>query len=83
MDLVEIGWRVVNWIGLVQDRDNARALADAVKNLRVPLDAGKFSSDYTTVGLSCSAKLHRDNEVWNTYYFLYLWDFYVKRGIFL
>jgi hypothetical protein len=32
-DLVEVGWSVVDWIGLAQDRDRWRAL---VKNLRVP-----------------------------------------------
>jgi hypothetical protein len=32
MDLVEMGWGDVNWIGLAQDGDRWRA----VKNLRVP-----------------------------------------------
>jgi hypothetical protein len=36
MDLVEIGWRDVDWIGLAEDRDRWRALANAVLNLRVP-----------------------------------------------
>jgi hypothetical protein len=34
MDLVEIGLGVVDWIGLVQDRDNWRALENAVRNVR-------------------------------------------------
>jgi hypothetical protein len=36
MDLLEIGFSVVDWIGLVQDRYRWRALVNAVKNLRVP-----------------------------------------------
>jgi hypothetical protein len=36
MDLLEIGWGDVDWIGLAQDRDKWRALVNAVMNLRVP-----------------------------------------------
>jgi hypothetical protein len=36
MDLLEIGWDGVEWIGLAQDRDKWRALVNAVMNLRVP-----------------------------------------------
>jgi hypothetical protein len=36
MDLAEIGWGGVVWIGLAQDRDKFRALVNAVMNLRVP-----------------------------------------------
>jgi hypothetical protein len=58
IDLVEVGWADVDWIGLAQDRDRWRALVNAVLNLHVPGDAGKLSSGYTIGGLSSSAQLH-------------------------
>jgi hypothetical protein len=36
MDLGEVGWGDVDWIGLAQDRKRWRALVNAVFNLRVP-----------------------------------------------
>jgi hypothetical protein len=36
MDLLEMGWGGVDWIGLAQDRDKQRALVNAVTNLWVP-----------------------------------------------
>jgi predicted small integral membrane protein len=36
MDLVEVGWGHVDWIGLAQARDRWRALVNSVMNLRVP-----------------------------------------------
>jgi hypothetical protein len=36
MDLVEVGWGDVDWIGLVQDRDRWRALVNSVLSLWVP-----------------------------------------------
>jgi hypothetical protein len=36
MDLLEIGWGSVDWIGLAQDRDKWRVLVNAAMNLRVP-----------------------------------------------
>jgi hypothetical protein len=36
VDLVEVGWADVDWIGLAQDRDRWRGLVNAVMNLRVP-----------------------------------------------
>jgi hypothetical protein len=59
MDHGEIGWGGVDWIGLAQDRDKWRAHVSAVMNLRVPSNAGKLSSGYTTGGLSSSAQFHR------------------------
>jgi hypothetical protein len=36
MDLKEIEWDGTDWIDLAQDRDQWRALVNAVMNLRVP-----------------------------------------------
>jgi hypothetical protein len=54
MDLGDVGWGDVDWIGLVKDRNRWRALVNSVLNLRVPRNAGKLSS-----GLSGSAQLRR------------------------
>jgi hypothetical protein len=36
MDLGEVGWDDMDWIGLAQDRNRWRALVNSVLNLRVP-----------------------------------------------
>jgi hypothetical protein len=36
MDLWEVGWGDVDWIGLAQDRNRWRAVANSVLNLRFP-----------------------------------------------
>jgi hypothetical protein len=36
MDLGEVGWFDVDWIGLTKDRNRWRALLNSVLNLRVP-----------------------------------------------
>jgi hypothetical protein len=36
MDLGEVGWDDVDWIGLAQDRNRWRALVNSVLNLQVP-----------------------------------------------
>jgi hypothetical protein len=36
MDLGEVGWGDVDWIGLAKDRNSWRALVNSVLNLRVP-----------------------------------------------
>jgi len=36
MDLHEVGFGYMDWIGLTQDRDKWRTLVSAVMNLRVP-----------------------------------------------
>jgi hypothetical protein len=35
MDLGEVGWDVIDWIGLAQEIDKWRALVNAVMNLRI------------------------------------------------
>jgi hypothetical protein len=59
MDLGEVGWGDVDWIGLAKDRNRWRALVNLVLNLRVPWNAGKLSSGLTSSGLSNSVQLHR------------------------
>jgi hypothetical protein len=36
MDLREIGWSCMDWIDMAQNRDQWRALLNAVMNLRIP-----------------------------------------------
>jgi hypothetical protein len=36
IDLVDVGWGGVNWIGLARDRNRWRAVVNSVLNLRVP-----------------------------------------------
>jgi hypothetical protein len=36
MDFREIGWGVVDWINLVQERDQWRTLVNTIINLQVP-----------------------------------------------
>jgi hypothetical protein len=62
MDLVEVGWGHVDWIGLAEDRDRWRALVNSVLNFRVPQNAVKLSSVLTIGDLSSSAQLHRERE---------------------
>jgi hypothetical protein len=42
IDLLEIGWGSVDWIGLAQDRDKWRALVNAVMSLRVHKMLGNY-----------------------------------------
>jgi hypothetical protein len=44
MYLRVIGWEVVHWIYVAQDKDRWRALVNALMNLRVPYSAGNFSA---------------------------------------
>jgi hypothetical protein len=59
IDLGEVGWGDVYWIGLAQDRNRWRALVNSVLNLRVPQNAVKLSGGLTTGGLSSIAQFHR------------------------
>jgi hypothetical protein len=51
----------MDWIGLAEDKYQWRALVNAVTNLRVPYNAGKFLSSRTTGGFSRRAQLHGVN----------------------
>jgi hypothetical protein len=42
MDLREIGWKVVRWMNMAQDRDHWWTLVITVMNLRIPYKAGDF-----------------------------------------
>jgi hypothetical protein len=59
MDLGEVGWGDVDWIGLAKDRNRWRVLVNSLLNLRVQWNAGKLSSGLTSGGLSSSVQLHR------------------------
>jgi hypothetical protein len=57
IDLLEISWGGVGWIGLTRDR--WRVLVNAVMILRVPQNAGKLSSGYIIAGLPSNSQFHR------------------------
>jgi hypothetical protein len=56
MDFGKIRWGGVDWIGLALDKDKWRALANAVIDLWVLLNAGMFLNGCTTGCLSSSGQ---------------------------
>jgi hypothetical protein len=42
MDLGEIGWKIVDWIRLAEDRNQWRALVNTVMKIMVPQKTGNF-----------------------------------------
>jgi len=57
-DRREIGWKVVNWIHLAQDRDQWRTLVNTIMTLRVRLKAGNFLSSWVTISFSRITLVH-------------------------
>jgi hypothetical protein len=58
IDLREIGWDGIDWIDLAQNRDQWRAIVNAVITLRGPENAGKFLSGCIIGSFSRTAQLH-------------------------
>jgi hypothetical protein len=63
MDLGEVGWSDVDWIGLAKDRNRWRAVVNSIMNPRVPYNVGSPSRGCTTDGLSSCAQPHRVGSV--------------------
>jgi hypothetical protein len=59
MDLGDIVWGSINWIGLAQVRDKCRALENVVMNIWVPQNAGTLSSGYIPGSLPSRGQLYR------------------------
>jgi hypothetical protein len=59
MDLREIGWDGMDWIELVQDRDQLRAPVNMVMKLRVPQNTGNFLSGCTIGNFTRRAQLRK------------------------
>jgi hypothetical protein len=58
MNLRVVGWGGMDRIDVAHDRDQWRALANTVINLRVPQNVENFLSSCTTGGFSRSAQLY-------------------------
>jgi hypothetical protein len=52
LNLREIEWGGIDWINLAWDRDHWRSLVNAIINLRVPYNVGKFLTGLTTGSFS-------------------------------
>jgi hypothetical protein len=56
IDLLQLEWGDVDWVGLAQNRNRWRPLLNSVLSLRVPKNAGKLSRVLTTRDLSSAAQ---------------------------
>jgi hypothetical protein len=63
MDLRDIRWAGMDWIDLVQDREQRRTLVNTVMNLRVPENVRNFLSSCTTGCFSRRAQLHGVSDI--------------------
>jgi hypothetical protein len=59
MELAEIEWGGMDWLGLTQDREKWRGLVNGAMNLQFLLNDGRLLSGYITGGLLSSIQLHR------------------------
>jgi hypothetical protein len=50
MDLREVGWEVLDWMHLAQDRDQWRALVSTVMNIWGYIKAGEFPGRFLKKG---------------------------------
>jgi len=57
-DLREIEWEVLDWIHLVQYRNQWRPVVNTVINFRVPLRVGSILTSLVTISYSRRALLH-------------------------
>jgi hypothetical protein len=56
MDVREIGWFDMGWAAVAQNRNQWKALVNAVMNFQFPQNVVKFLNGCATVGLSSSAQ---------------------------
>jgi hypothetical protein len=61
IDVVEIDWSGVDWIGVLRDRNRCRALVNSVMNFRV-YKTIKLSSGYAIGSLSSSGHANTDSQ---------------------
>jgi hypothetical protein len=60
MDLREIGWEVLDYMHLAQDRGQRWAVVNTVMNFRVPYKEGNLLTSYVTISFS-RTQLHGVN----------------------
>jgi len=58
LDLQKVIWTGMDWIDLAENSDRRRTLANAVMNIRVPLNAGNFLTSCKPVSFSRRALLY-------------------------